>query len=354
MKTFNIKTKLIACASILLVCSVYASCVTNSKTQPKPTEEEQQMKMLPYRILSDTLNTIHTTNQGRVRFVIDMDYFDDKESIPMLKTSVNGVWKDKTVDSDLGFEYLVEPGNYKFQFYANDERVEITIPKIAVEAQHDVTIRLSFYTTLKNKKAQPIHLLEKPVIYVYSDEEVPLEIGVKPKGALAFTYPQTIGKWNGTATKNGFDIDGKHYPYLFWEAKMDISKDLRWGNASFISKDQVLTYLEEVCDKVGLNDTERTDLITYWGPRMMQYENIQVLALTEGIDQLFGELSVSNDSFKMERFYLIFKEANGKIEHWNLDGLKSFKRSPKFILEWGGADVTVITEGDRAESRLSF
>ncbi len=352
MKTFNIKSQLIGCASILLVCTVYASCVTNSKTQPNNTEEEQKMKMLPYRILNDTLNTVHTPNQGRVRFVVDVDYFGDVQSIPTLKTSVNGVWKEKTIDSNLGFEYSVEPGNYQFQFYADDEKIEITIPRIEVKAQHDVTVRLSFFPKIKPDNN---HIkLEKPVIYVYSDVNVPLEIGIKPKGELAFTYPQTTGKWNGTATSNGFDINGKHYPYLFWEAKMDISKNLKWGNASFIAKDQVLSYLEKVCEKVGLNDTERTDLITYWGPRMMQYENIQVLALTEDIDQLFGELSVSNNSFMTERFYVIFKEANGKTEHWNLDELKPFKRSPKFILEWGGADVTVITEGDRAESRSSF
>jgi len=296
--------------------------------------------MLPYRIMDDSLNTTHTINEGRVRFIIEMDYFDNVESIPTLKTSVNGVWKEKTVDADLGFEYMVEPGTYQFQFYANSERVEITIPQIEVKAQHDVTVKLSFFPI---QKTEPRYQLEKPVVYVYSDEEVPLEIGIQPKGELAFTYPQTTGKWNGTATKNGFDIAGKHYPYLFWEAKMDVSKNLKWENASFISKDEVLTYLEKVCDKVGLNDTERTDLITYWGPRMMNYDNVQVLALTEGIDQLFGELSVSNDLFQMERFYIIFKQADGKTQRWNLDNLKSFKRTPKFLLEWGGADVTSTT-----------
>ena len=337
MKSFNLKIQLVACLSILLVCTVYASCVHVNTQTNNEVSEEQKLKMLPYRIISDTLNTNYSTNEAKIRFLIDRNYLATYEESRVLKTAVNGVWKDKNIDEQSGFEYMIEPGNYQFHFFMDSSLVEINIPNIVVKAQHDLTVRLSFYR-IKSSDYNQIRL-EKPVVYVYSDEDVPLEIGIQPKGELAFTYPQTTGKWKGTATKNGFDIAGKHYPYLFWEANMNLSRQMKWENTSIIRKDQVLTYLEKVCEKVGLNDNERTDLITYWGPRMMTYEYVEVLALTEDIDRLFGELTTSDQSFEIERFYIIFRKSNKQDERWNLEQLKSFKRSPKFILEWGGGDV---------------
>lgn len=334
MKKFNIKMQLTACFSMLLVCAVYASCVT-SRVKEQPDKDE--FKALPYKILNDSLNSALPVTEGKVRFIVDKIYFEDYETLPVLKTSVNGVWKTMTPDADGKFEYSVEPGFYAFQFYVNDNFQEITIPRIKVEKQHDVTIKLMFY----HKMTEPVIMAEKPVIYIYSDEEVPLTIGVKPKGEMMFTYPQTSGNWSGIATKNGFTVEGKHYPYLFWEAKMNTIQDVKWKNTSVISIEEVYIYLEQVCDKVGLNDQERTDLITYWGPRMMNYENCEVLALTDEVDNLFGDLTVSDDKFKVERFYLIFREAKNPKHHINLKSVRTFKRSDKFILEWGGADATL-------------
>lgn len=331
MKKFNIKVQLTACFSILLVCAVYASCV-GAKTMEGELGEGE-FKALPYKILSDTLNATLPATEGKVQFVIDKNYFEDYETLPALKTSVNGVWKTITPDANGKFEYSVEPGSYAFQFYVNDQFMEITVPKIKVEKQHDVTVKLMFYH-------RRVIMAEKPVIYIYSDEELPLTIGVKPKGEMVFTYPQTHESWKGTATGNGFKIAGKHYPYLFWEAKMTGMENLEWENSSFISKNEVIAYLEKVCMKAGLNDNERTDLITYWGPRMMKYEYSEVLAITDGADELFGDLSVSNDEFKVERFYLVFRQTASKKHQINLETLRTFKRTSMFILEWGGADAT--------------
>src|SRR6218665_299622 len=139
MKSFNLKIQLVACLSILLVCTVYASCVHVNTQTNNEVSEEQKLKMLPYRIISDTLNTNYSTNEAKIRFLIDRNYLATYEESRVLKTAVNGVWKDKNIDEQSGFEYMIEPGNYQFHFFMDSSLVEINIPNIVVKAQHDLT-----------------------------------------------------------------------------------------------------------------------------------------------------------------------------------------------------------------------
>lgn len=137
--------------------------------------------------------------------------------------------------------------------------------------------------------------LEKPIIYLYTEKpiDVTIKLNVK-KSTFTTVYPKftSENEWKLRANPNGeIVIDGKKYPYLFWEADSYIAQDFSKG---FIVKaEDAETFLEEKLKILGLNDRESCDFITFWLPVLLK-----------------NKLSLC--SFQTEEFF--FKNCEMKIE----------------------------------------
>lgn len=249
--------------------------------------------------------------------------------------SLNGVWKTISLVNN-SFELKVEPGTYTFQFYLNEYHYEIYSEPLVIESKHKSSYQLTFSPVENNR----VIMTEKPVVYCYAPTDTPLEISVQPVGDFTFTYPEMEVTWSGKVKESGaFEIAGITYPYLFWEANQAAeSMRANWSESSIIKGSETIQYLEEVCLKLGLTAAEKTDFITYWGPRMSQSEYVEVCVLIEGVSQMIGELSVSDPAFKVHRMYLIFRETEPAELKTDLNNLKKFDRSANHILEWGGSE----------------
>ena len=181
-------------------------------------------------------------------------------------------------------------------------------------------------------------VLKKPVIYLYPKETMDISIQLNLKNSKFTTiYPKfnEENTWKVRANPNG-DIlmNGKTYPYLFWEAK---SYDSQNTNEGFIvSEENAEEFLEEKLSILGLNDKEKTDFITFWLPVLLKNK----LSLCSFQSEKFFEnmeLDVNPKPDTMIRIFLTIKRLDAPI-NVKEQKLISVERKGYTVVEWGGSN----------------
>ena len=229
-------------------------------------------------------------------------------------------------------------------FFYHENYGEIILWHYDFKSQHHVVI--NFVTSAKTD--YPV-MEEKPVIYLYSDQPTSVNLTLK-HDALTFTYPAYNKGWSVITNSNGGitnDEDGKKYPYLFWEGKTEnlaFKKNNGIIPGSIIETKASIEFLEKSLTALGLNSTEATDFITYWGPRLQQkeYAFVQFL-IDEEVDETIAELTVTPLPTSKRRVYLIFAlldkpEVPFAFEAQQFSG---FDRNGLTLLEWGGSEISL-------------
>lgn len=191
-------------------------------------------------------------------------------------------------------------------------------------------------------------IVDKPVIYLYSDDDIETSIQLKTDLELTFTYPILENNaWNVNVTEKVIRSDnGRSYPYLFWEAKTEELDYQRKGDAlvgELIQTDSIVSYLENRLSKLGLNSTEQTDFITYWGPKMSSYNYVITQFNMDEVVEEMAALEVAPSPDSKRRVFMLFTGFDYKpsieVELPKTD-VKSFNRSGFTLLEWGGTEVS--------------
>jgi hypothetical protein len=184
--------------------------------------------------------------------------------------------------------------------------------------------------------AQP----DKPVIYAYPQEEADINIKVDYQGEFKFTYPEYNRDtgWNVRVKPNGDMVasDGNEYPYLFWEGK-DYPIAVNKNEGFVVKQEDVVEFLEEKLDYMGLNSREKTDFITYWGPRMLGSNYYYINFPNEQFDQM-APLRVSPQPDSTQRIFMVY-EGLDKAITVEEQKLEKFERSGYSLIEWGGSEL---------------
>jgi hypothetical protein len=253
----------------------------------------------------DTLYAYKTSKQGKT-FVIT-----EKENISLIFKSKSSSYFGGTVSN-----IQLEKGKSKYlQVYLGQ--------------------KLPFNTNDK----PPV--VRKPVIYFYSEKEMDLDIVLKPKADLIFSYPEYKNGWSAKLLTDGnISVEGKIYPYLFWEGNLWNKKSVSDFKSGFtVSKDQTVAFLEEKLAFMGLNQREMTDFITFWAPQMMEHDQVFVhfVCAQDYADQIAElELSVKPDS--EIRINMFFAPVNKDFQTTE-QPLQQFSRKGFTVVEWGGAEL---------------
>jgi hypothetical protein len=129
---------------------------------------------------------------------------------------------------------------------------------------------------------------------------------------------------------------------LFWDSKQDF-KLTNQSNGYHISTKEVVPFLEKQLSNAGLTAIEKTDFITYWGPRLTQYESVFIqFYLQENCDQ-FATIQCDPKPTAINRLYISFSEWNETFTSLlHPMELPAFKRDGFNILEWGGFELKTI------------
>ncbi|MCB9196715.1 MAG: hypothetical protein H6598_10875 [Flavobacteriales bacterium] len=206
---------------------------------------------------------------------------------------------------------------------------------------HHITVNF----LVRSKDYHP--MVKKPVIYLYSNVELEMELKLRTEVELAFTYPDYQDGWQLRLGPDGIFMpsDNKSYPYLFWDGidhnRITYSRENEILIGEVVNTDTVVSYLERRLIEYGLNSKERTDFITFWGPELKQ----QTFAVIQfKIDEMYDEVSINLTSIEMEqrRVFMCFDQMNDypQIELSNSQPkAKVFTRTGTYLVEWGGSMI---------------
>lgn len=293
-------------------------------------------------VIKDSISKSIHSDSVRIVFNV-MDHSNQlmlNQHAAVIQVKIDGKMKTYTIrDKKRTFKLSLSKGKHQLSFFINANFEEIHFNQELVGG-HYYEIGLNFEGSASSGRQI---MVEKPVIYLYSESEQPFSLKIKTGANLQFTYPVYENGWKGTVSENGtIQMNGSTYPYLFWDASLSVeSLKLDWQSADQIQGTQVIDYLTNQLNHLGMNDKEKTDFITYWGPRMQQMKYIRALWIQDEAINSIASLDVS-PSFHQNRIYLIFQETDQPIEQTlelKLNPLKRMNRSGNYLVEWGGIEI---------------
>ena len=132
----------------------------------------------------------------------------------------------------------------------------------------------------------------KPVLYLYPETEMNVEVKFAKPELLTTTYPKCIDSWNVKVLPSGdmYDQNGKYYYALYWE-ELSTNK-FNFNEGFYVEKDNAIDFLEEKLSILGLNDKERNEFIMYWLPILEQNQKSLVYFETTESLQKENELII--------------------------------------------------------------
>ena len=224
-----------------------------------------------------------------------------------------------------------QAGPVVLQFWAGPGYEEIITDTIRFEAQTEYEAGIVFHPESIRVR------VSKPVIYLQTPVEQTFTLQVHPAGTFSFTYPAYSGAWKGTVYPNGeIAINNQRYPYLFWDSEQAFQLE-KEANGYHISQKEVIPFLENTLSHAGFTFAEKADFITYWGPRLTQFESVFIRFYAQEACNRFANLQCEPEPESTHRLYIAFSEWSetltpylGEIE------LPRFKRRGFHLLEWGG------------------
>jgi hypothetical protein len=243
------------------------------------------------------------------------------------------------------FEVLVNQST-KYLLFTKEHDKDSLYEKIYFEnhafiSQHKMDI--SVYMPLKYSGRNI--MVDKPVIYAYSEKPIDFTLKVIPQGVLTFTYPQlpADNTWKMKTDENGnlTASNGANYPYLFWESNQNANllRDKRSNSNEIVAQSELIPFLEKNLSNLGLNSKERADFITYWAPKLQKFKMIQVEFFVDENCEVIGELEINPKPDHLRRVYTIFNEITVISNQFINKPLhvKPLRRNGFTIIEWGGS-----------------
>lgn len=184
---------------------------------------------------------------------------------------------------------------------------------------------------------KPVAEMGKPVIYLYPEKDMNVNVRVEPKDGLSVSEPM-YGRdgWNVLAKSDGtlVNSDGVVYPYLFWEG---LNLDYRMPQKGFVvaSRD-VSGFLKEKLALLGLNKTETADFMEFWYPKFNSAPYYYIAFMDKVDFDKLAPLTVTPAPDSIIRVYMDYAPLKGPVKV-TAPALKTPERKGFTVVEWGGA-----------------
>lgn len=303
------------------------------------TAEETENRIAPefYQYKNEKASKL---NADQAIYVFEIYYLQEAESNALIRYSIDNE-EDTIRLKDGNFEVLTTPGKHIFQIYINENYEELYSDSLPISPQLK-----SFYRVRLSSARTPV-LIDKPVIYLYPEKVQNFEVTVKPEGEFTFLYPEYNDAWKGQMSPDGkLEIEGQSYRYLFWESNQKREKLNPSTDQGFVvHSDEIMSFVENMLTDVGFNSQEKADFITYWVPRMLNYDQIFIKIDQDEACNQFAELNISPVPENVQRFYISWGEYHGEIIP-ELPKLSKINRNGFTVIEWGGSEIQVINENE--------
>lgn len=198
-----------------------------------------------------------------------------------------------------------------------------------------------------SKKAASSITAHAPIIYLYNDSDEQINVKLDLDGELTVTYPEypTREGWTVSASPDGLltDPQGQEYPFLFWEAELNMDYDLSKGFC--VKGSDTEEFLDEVLPELGLNETEMEDFEAYWLPLMADNPYNVITFQTTAYDDAVSH-SVTPEPNTVISINMLWYASDEfvSIEPQDLTGINpSLDEREGFVfVEWGGEEIDGI------------
>ncbi|MCX6809563.1 MAG: hypothetical protein NTZ65_02340 [Candidatus Berkelbacteria bacterium] len=173
----------------------------------------------------------------------------------------------------------------------------------------------------------------KPVVYLYPEK--PTQVQVKVAADITKSEPEYKNGWNVLANPDGkLQLDGKTFPYLFWEGLgKGVYPQIDFG--SVVAKSDVVNKIETDLKSMNLNDKEIADFLDFWTPKMPDQPFVRLSWLTNKELDRLAPISVTPKPDSIIRVFLDFVGLDKKID-LKPQQLPQFERKGFSVVEWGG------------------
>jgi hypothetical protein len=256
-----------------------------------------------------------------------------------IEFSYNGISKKLQTDKEGKCELILKPGKYVCMFFYNSGYGEITTDSISAPEGMSTTVVVHF----RSSATQVIAF--KPVIYLYPEKKTKVNVKLDVKD-LTFTYPAYNNGWKCTVNPDGsMEVGTKTVPYLFWEGRLDLGEEQKGMLTGFVVEGKnIVAFLEEKLTKMGLNEKESADFITYWAPKMAEQKYCVVRFL---FNEEFGKhapLTIEPHPETIFRVFMLWCPAPDDLEIPMIfvpQHIPSFARKGFTVVEWGGTETNM-------------
>ena len=219
----------------------------------------------------------------------------------------------------------MEAGKYIFVVIDSDNRIDSVFEYEIVE---------------RDSQSDPFWVCaDKPVIYLYPEQDTEVNVRLTLNGKLTTTYPLYDDKlgWTVTASPDGIltDKNGRKYSYLFWEGDIAITPDLSRGFC--VKGEDTAGFLEESLKQLGLTDTEADAFVMYWLP-LMEGNKYNVITFQTTAYEDVASLSVTPKPDTVIRVNMLWYPTNTYVdmEPQDLAAVNPSERKGFTVVEWGG------------------
>lgn len=213
---------------------------------------------------------------------------------------------------------------------------------------------------------------DKPVIYLYPEQEMEVEVQIAYRGDLTVLYPsgvvqkdvmisdtemswkedmpnfvasnkaadkRDVVSWQVTARPDGTLIDhadGREYSYLFWEGEPD-SVQFDFSQGYCVAGEDTAVFLQEILPQIGLTPREYNEFIVYWLP-LMQDNPYNIISFQIDFYTDLAWLKVDPQPDSVLRVFMAVKPSSVRVE-MEPQEFEPFVRDGFTVVEWGGTLV---------------
>lgn len=179
----------------------------------------------------------------------------------------------------------------------------------------------------------------KPVIYLYPEKPMAVNVQVKPGNGLNVSIPEYGDGWNvfaDTESNITNTKDGKTYPYLFWEGQGKVPY-VTPSVGFVVAKSGLNMFFDEKLGQLGLIGKEIEDFKEFWLPEMTKNDKPYyfVTFLSKRFMDLNAPLTISPSPDTVIRVMMDYKELDQYRDVAELK-ISAPERKGFTAVEWGG------------------
>ena len=187
-------------------------------------------------------------------------------------------------------------------------------------------------------KSATEHQWDKPILYIYPEEDIDVKITFENEKALKTTYPKYNKEWNVHVKTDGSitDKDGRGYYALYWDEVNNLKEEFKTG--FYVKSDESIKFLEEKLNEIGLTEKEANEFIMYWLPKMEENgDNLVHFEFTKDREKE-NKLNIEPKPDSMLRLGIVLKKVDKKVKIKE-QKIEHFDRVGFSVVEWGGTII---------------